>query len=146
MKLNVNHRKPNMILCMLSAALLTLSSASFADAPCKAKHKPLNKHKIATMKQRLDLSPEQVTQIKALRKAYRLEKKDNAAARLQYQRLLNPSDDNYMSLVQVQADQAAEKTRQHLLAKGQLKADVYALLTPEQQQKSQQYRAKRLIK
>ena len=96
------------------------------------------------MTKRLDLSPEQVAQIKALRKSYRLEKKEYAAAQVQYKRLLNPADGNYMSLVQAQADQAAEKARQHLLAKGQLKADVYALLTPEQKNKSQKIRAKRL--
>ncbi len=144
MKSILKHSKHTVLIGTLTVGLLTVSAASFADAPCKTKQIPLNKHKIATMTKRLDLSPEQVAQIKALRKSYRLEKKEYAAAQVQYKRLLNPADGNYMSLVQAQADQAAEKARQNLLAKGQLKADVYALLTPEQKNKSQKIRAKRL--
>jgi Spy/CpxP family protein refolding chaperone len=134
----------NTVLSAVAATLLIVSTSSFAEAPCKAKHKPLNKQKIETMKKRLDLSPEQVTQIKALRKNYRLEQKESAATRVKYKRLLNPGDDNYMSLVQAQADQAGAIATQKILAKGQLKADVYALLTPEQKDKSQKIRAKRL--
>lgn len=84
----------------------------------------------------LDLSAEQQSAIDALRNQQREQKKAQRDARKQRPQIrATPDQADYEQQVQAYAKQKAAAVEAKILQKAKMKADIYALLTPQQQSK-----------
>ncbi len=86
----------------------------------------------------LDLSSEQYGEVAGLIKAHHDKQssgREQMHAAFKKMRSLSPASDDYLQQASTLASEQAQAMQQHMVARAQLKADIYALLTPEQQRR-----------
>lgn len=145
----------NILLPFLTAAAFSFGVPAFAGDNCdgdkKAKHfehggkhfSRDHKNPLKHMSKKLDLTEQQETQIKALFDEQRAERKANKPEKAANLAQLDPNAADYSTQVAALANQRAEQAKQGVLARAELQQKINAILTPEQQQKMLEMKAKR---
>ena len=139
--------KKQLMIATVTAALLS-APVAFAGKQCKGHgHGDWSEKKIEKMQENLQLTDQQVTDIKAINKKYK--DSDGKALRQAKKqshksfKMLNPSDANYQQQVNKLADEQANSARARVLLQGKIKADIYKVLTAEQQRLMREKMAER---
>lgn len=132
---------------ILSTALLINSGITYAgEKPQHGHHGSLSEKRIEKMQKQLDLNSDQVTQLKGISERYKNDKKSLSSAKKGMKALhkLDPNASDYETQLQKLADQQAQNSKTRVLYFGHLRADIYKVLTPEQQQKMQKQMKKKM--
>ncbi len=126
---------------LLSALIAGASFAGPARDCHQGKHHGGHKDRLI---QQLDLSAEQKTAIAELRAAQREQRKSQRQLNKSNNWLaVTPDQANYEEQVQAYAKQKAAAVEAKILAESKMRAEVYALLTPEQQTQLAQLKEER---
>ncbi len=131
-------------LVIITATLLGVAGASYAFGPGPGCHgmSPHAEMKDFMFANLLELSDEQQASIDALRKNHRAQMQAQfAGSRPEHLFDLRPDQSDYRDQVRVIAQQKAQRVEQMIIARAQLQGEIYALLTPQQQDKLEQMRA-----
>ena len=98
------------------------------------------------MKNELNLTPEQVAAIKDIHAKKREMKQDMRKSMNEHDvkhfMQLDPTSSSYQSDLEALAEKKAEKARQKVMIRGTVQAEVYEVLTPEQQTQFKAFKAK----
>ncbi|MDZ7925072.1 MAG: Spy/CpxP family protein refolding chaperone [Marinagarivorans sp.] len=145
----------NILLPFLTAAAMSFGVPAFAGDNCdgdkKAKHFEHSgkhfdrdhKNPLKHMSKTLELTEQQETQIKALFDEAHAERKANKPEKTANLAQLDPNAADYSTQVAALAEQRAEQAKQGVLARAELQQKINAILTPEQQHKMLEMKAKR---
>ncbi len=144
---------------LLGGAGVTTLSNAWADAGsepeqakhCDDKHGKFAKHQdkhgqyqsekhsakmLSRLDRELDLSSEQYGKVASLIKAQadkRAAEREQMHAAFNKMRSLSPASDDYLQQASALASEQAQAMSEHMVDRAKLKADIYAVLTPEQQ-------------
>lgn len=104
--------------------------------------------RLKRMTQKLDLTEQQVADIKAIYNAEHEQRQEHAQVRKADRkgasiRALDPSADDYQEQVVAIASQRGDAAEQRVLKHAEIMAKVHAVLTPEQQAKAAEHKARR---
>jgi len=80
----------------------------------------------------VDLTQEQKSAIHAIKEKYDFDRKERKEMRMDYA-TLDPSASNFDSKLSELAEAAADKAKQKVITAGKMRAEIHAVLTPEQQ-------------
>jgi Spy/CpxP family protein refolding chaperone len=137
-----NMKKRSLIVSLIAGSLVLGSSAGVlagSKAGCERdgrQHAQWAEKRLERMSKKLDLTAEQQEAIKSLwQQQAKSERPDRPRTGLQR---LNPNADDYAEQVQQQIALAQQRVAQHLQARADHKAALYAILTPEQEEMLQQ--------
>lgn len=129
---------------LIGAGLLsaTLATATLAGPKGDCRHGGERWHQGEKILNQLNLSAEQKTAIESLRAQHRDQKKAQREMR-KSQAMFPPTPDqaDYDTQVQAYAQQKADAMEAKIIEKARMKAEIYALLTPEQQSKMLELRS-----
>lgn len=95
---------------------------------------------LAKMTQKLNLTSEQQDKIKALMVDSKPEKKSDRKSFKKELMQLNPDDSDYNSQLEALADKKALQVKEGIIKRGQMRAEIYKILTPEQKVKAKEMR------
>ncbi len=132
-----------LIVTAATLALIVAGTSTIAyggKGNCKGK-KIGSDERITLMKHVLDLSDEQVAQVREIKATRITQARDAFGQERQRIRDLDPSSSEYEEAVAEHAKARAEKVEAKIVDRGQMRAEIFAILTPEQQEKFKEFRA-----
>lgn len=138
--------KARTLITSLIAGSLVLGSSTLVYASQKSdcdrqqRMEQRMEKRLERMTQELDLTPKQQAEVSKLWQEHRPEYKQRRQQGLQ---ALNPNADDYARQVEQQIRTAQQQLAQRMKARADQKAALYAILTPEQEQKFEQLREQR---
>ncbi|NRB41709.1 MAG: Spy/CpxP family protein refolding chaperone [Pseudomonadales bacterium] len=106
-------------------------------------HAKLSDKRIEKMQKKLDLNEQQVSELKVIAKQYPADKKHSRKQAFKGFQQLDPNGKNYQQKLTAFADQRAAEVKAKILRHGNMRADIYKVLTSDQQQKMQQWMKKK---
>jgi len=96
---------------------------------------------------KLDLSEEQESEIKAIFENRKTEKEQKQRRKvIQELMALDPMSSDYEQKVSAIADEQAEKVREMIVEKAKVRTEIYEVLTPEQREELEEIMAKKMEK
>lgn len=134
------------ILMIAALALVSAGSSAFAfGGKEQCKHKRMGgEEKMQRMQTMLDLSEQQVSQIREIRAARREQRQEEFPKQERVQlNDLDPTSSEYQLAIAERAREKAARVEARMIDKGQTHAEIFAVLTPEQQEKLKAYRQER---
>lgn len=142
--------KQQLVIVMLVSGL-SVAGATMAGGKHEhgdAAHGGKHKDRVAMLQKKLDLSDEQAAKIKLLRQEHKEDMKQGNGRNAVKKAIakLDPNDSDYQKKLDKLADETASKAKYRVLKKGEMKAEMYKILTPEQQNKMEKLQQKRMKK
>ncbi|UZE96666.1 Spy/CpxP family protein refolding chaperone [Alkalimarinus alittae] len=137
---------------IIAAGLFTIGTANAESGWFgKDKHECSEKYekKMERLSDKLDMTDEQETQLKAILTRAKEDGKTNKMARRgmrQEMLSITPDDPEYHAKAEKHADAAAAQLKTKILKSAEVRKEIYAILTDEQKQKMQRMMEKRMKK
>lgn len=104
------------------------------DGPMREGH-----NRLGMMKEQLQLTDAQEEQIRKIFEKYRNDDdRPEPGHFMQDMQALDPAADNYQQQLEQLAGKQAEQMKARMVKQGQMRAEIYTVLTPEQQKKMQE--------
>lgn len=134
-----------LIVPVVCATLAIASAQSFAFGGKKGNCDRGGSDMLLKLDYLVDLSQEQKAAIDEIKSKYQGDRKVSREARMDF-KTLDPSASNYEAKLSELADAAADKAKQKVINSGKMRAEIHALLTPEQQALVAERKSKRMDK
>ncbi len=126
--------------------LLSFSVEGFAfggpDDGGRGSHGEHRERMMEKMQKYLELSDEQSEQIREIKSHYDFSPRAFGKEMMQGMQALDPNAADYEQQLDTFATEQAERVRENIIARGKMRAEIYAVLTSEQQEKLEEFHSK----